>query len=88
MGSFSSKDKQTVRVVQVRETTLEVQGRRMSPKTKRNRKDEKNESKQQASRRKEKEKTNDVTSDAVVPYKEESSEIIETTRKQNSSGKT
>ena len=78
MGSFSSKDKQTVRVVQIKETTLEVQGKRMSPKAKRNRKDEKNESKQQASRRTKKDggknsKENDI-SDAVVPFKEEDSD--------------
>jgi hypothetical protein len=35
MGSFSSKDKRTsIRVVQVKETTLEIQGTRLSPKAK------------------------------------------------------
>ena len=42
MGSFSSKGKHTsIRVVQVRETTLEVQGTRLSPKVKRPRQDSK-----------------------------------------------
>lgn len=34
MGSFSSKDRTSIRVVRVHETTLEVQGTRLSPKKK------------------------------------------------------
>ena len=34
MGSFASKDRTSIRVVRVQETTLEVQGTRLSPKKK------------------------------------------------------
>ena len=34
MGSISSKDRTSIHVVRVEETTLEVQGRRLSPKKK------------------------------------------------------